>query len=54
MFVVLERSSCTCCDHYLSVDRYMSCLSVHFDLRERHVVSCVDAAFEVSKFFFLG
>ena len=30
---------------------YMSCQSVHFDLHERHIVSRVNVAFEVSKSF---
>ena len=51
IFVVLERSICACSDHSLSVDRYMSRQSIHFDLHEWYVVSCVDAAFEISKSF---
>ena len=42
---------CTCSDHYLSVDRYMSSHSVHFYLYEWYIVSCVDAASDVAQSF---
>ena len=51
IFVVLERSICTCSDHYLSVDRYVFCQSVHFDLHEWYIVSGMNIAFEISKSF---